>query len=678
MQELVDSLTEHKLTSTIQISDLQSQLTRLQNEIKISKDKISGMSEILIENESLNRQIKRLTDENEDLITDMSKMEEKLDTVNKMSLQHQQDLLLLEKSSKQIEYVEKIKNLEEVIQRLNLDVEKQQNDLLNKSVMIDENNLEIKSLKIILDDKCIEIKTILENRTSEDEIKSELNKTIEENNKNKLLIEKYETKLKLYKGKIIEINNKFKQLKIMRTVLLDTVKDYSSTIPKWQAEISKLSTNVFKKLVHYESENKRLEKVVTKLEIDLELKTEQLNQFRNGDSNKNSDNDNVEVLAALNQKINELNSELDIFREISVKYEQSLNNESIKDKLEQLTKNVHHLESVIKDTEIFKNNKNIEILNLNKELETSNAEMQKLINDHKNFSDLTKNQIQILSQEKEKIKEDLIKSEKYKATADRYKRENGDLLSEMKEVNQVLKERGEAISKQHSKITELQAILADNERTINGLKEQSQKHDEILEEIKTISEKTVKQLNDELNMLKNTSFDTQSEILSTSTISRADESFRLKEIEDSFEEKYNKLRILAVKLKKKVTEQNSVIAKLETERNHDSNNKVQVKSLQNLQNENDKLLDEIELMKSQQKNVDKLKFDLEEEKSKLMKNTDIVGNADADKTIKELKLEKEAFNVIRKELETEVDKLKSKCFFFKLLFKISFGSLTVF
>lgn len=627
MQELVDSLTENKLTSTIQISDLQSQLTRLQNEIKISKDKISSFSETLIENESLNRQIKRLTDENEDLISDMSKMEEKLDIVNKMSLQHQQDLLLLEKSDKQSEYLEKIKNLEDAIYK-----ETNSNELLQYKKIVDEKNHEIKSLQIILDEKSNEIRSLLENRISEEEIKT-LN---EENNKNKLLIEKYETKLKLYKGKIIEINNKFKQLKIMRTVLLDTVKDYSSTIPKWQLEISNLSTKVFKKLVHFESENKRLELVVTKLEIDLELKTEQLNQLRN-EEDSNSD------VLALNQKINEMNSELDILREISIKYEESLNNESTKDKLEQLTKNVHQLEVEIQETEIFKNNKNKEISELIKNLETSNTEIKK-----------SKTQIETLSQEKDKIKEDLIKSEKYKATADRYKRENGDLLSEMKEVNQVLKERGEAISKQHSKITELQSTINDNEKIIIGLKDEIKKHDEILEEIKIISEKTVKQLNDELNMLKNTSFDAQSEVLSTSTISRADESFRLKEIEDSFEEKYNKLRTLAVKLKKKVTEQNLVIAKLETERNHESNNKVQVKSLQNLQNENDKLLDELELLKSQQKKLD---------------SEDSVdgGNPEVDKAIKELKLEKEAFNVIRKELETDIEKLKSK-FFFKIKF----------
>lgn len=643
MQELVDSLTEHKLSSTIQISDLQSQLTHLQNEIKISKDKISSFSEILIENESLNRQIKRLTDENEDLITDMSKMEEKLDTVNKMSLQHQQDLLLLEKSDKQSEYIEMIKNLEDQLFKKS---ETSSNEVLQYIKIVDEKNHEINSL--------------LENRSYEEEIKTELNKMNEENIQNKLLIEKYETKLKLYKGKIIEINNKFKQLKIMRTVLLDTVKDYSSTIPKWQLEISNLSTKVFKKLVHFESESKRLEMVVTKLEIDLELKTEQLNHFRSEDLSKNPESNEV---TALNQKINEMNSEMDILREISIKYEKSLNIESTRDKLEQLTKNVHDLEAIIEETEIFKNNKNTEILNLNKNLEASNTEIKKLINDHKIFSDSTKTQIENLSQEKDKIKEDLIKSEKYKATADRYKRENGDLLSEMKEVNQVLKERGEAISKQHSKITELQITINDNEKIIVAFKNQIKTHDELLEEIKTISEKTIKQLNDELSMLKNTSFDTQSEILSTSTISRADESFRLKEIEDSFEEKYNKLRTLAVKLKKKVTEQNSVIAKLEAERNHDSNNKVQVKSLQNLQNENDKLLDELELFKSQQKNFDKLKLDFEEEKNKLTKCADGVGNVEIDKTIKELKLEKEAFNVIRKELETEVEKLKSKFFF---------------
>ena len=78
--------------------------------------------------------------------------------------------------------------------------------------------------------------------------------------------------------------------------------------------------------------------------------------------------------------------------------------------------------------------------------------------------------------------------------------------------------------------------------------------------LQTLNEKDqkIESLEQELNR-----FEMQSEIASTSTVSRAEEIHRMKDVEDSLEERYNKLKTLAVKMKRKIAEQNATIAEKE-------------------------------------------------------------------------------------------------------------------
>lgn len=176
--------------------------------------------------------------------------------------------------------------------------------------------------------------------------------------------------------------------------------------------------------------------------------------------------------------------------------------------------------------------------------------------------------------------------------------------------------------------------------------------------------------------------------MSVSTISRAEEINRMRDIEESFEEKYNKLRVLAVKLKKKVTEQSSIIQTLES-RNNDNTNEgvqitsklgameVQVKNLQLLQSENDRLLDELETVRSDRKKdqheSDKVRAELDKISNELadVRRNDVHTNdakkENSNKAIKEylkqiqgLKDENAENLVIKKSLENELIKLKGK------------------
>ncbi|XP_026726174.1 GRIP and coiled-coil domain-containing protein 2-like isoform X1 [Trichoplusia ni] len=181
-----------------------------------------------------------------------------------------------------------------------------------------------------------------------------------------------------------------------------------------------------------------------------------------------------------------------------------------------------------------------------------------------------------------------------------YKSENTELLNEMKEINQVLKERGEAISKLQKAVSEMEKLVETYEKdrdSVNEEKIQLLKKIETLEsEIKDAEQKTnenkeaANYVNQEIeNALKNLSLkdgiisslkeeverlkqqqiasaDLPNEDMSTSTISKAEEHSRMKDLDETFEEKYTKLRIFALKLKKKLNETTSQLQQAEKDK----------------------------------------------------------------------------------------------------------------
>ncbi|KXJ76211.1 hypothetical protein RP20_CCG010132 [Aedes albopictus] len=254
------------------------------------------------------------------------------------------------------------------------------------------------------------------------------------------------------------------------------------------------------------------------------------------------------------------------------------------------------------------------------------------------------------------------------------KLENSDLLSELKEINEILKERGGVISLQLSKISELESQKTTLQQKLTELSSPD------VNELKQRSQDLERQLADKETELialreRDRSFDAQSDVMSTSTISRAEESARMRDVDDSFEEKYNKLRSLAVKLKKKVAEQTLQLQKFEKERETLTTGK----NLQSLQAEYDRLLDQMEAERqgTQQREAElkDLKEQLEKQQQEIetlnQVRTELDSSSRKDKssletTIREyreqlqnLKREKEAFNLAKKEIDLENQKLKA-------------------
>lgn len=145
----------------------------------------------------------------------------------------------------------------------------------------------------------------------------------------------------------------------------------------------------------------------------------------------------------------------------------------------------------------------------------------------------------------------------------------------------------------------------------------------------------------------------------------------MRDIEDSFEEKYNKLRGLALKLKKKVTEQNAVIAKWEAESTKTSEPRnLKIQNLKALQVENDRLMDQIDKMKAEISSLTKSENLLKEQLEKSAGEINVLKAScdDAkslDRTVQDtlkqnqtLTKESEKIQSMKKKLEEEIKKLK--------------------
>ncbi|XP_069938948.1 GRIP and coiled-coil domain-containing protein 2-like isoform X2 [Cherax quadricarinatus] len=277
---------------------------------------------------------------------------------------------------------------------------------------------------------------------------------------------------------------------------------------------------------------------------------------------------------------------------------------------------------------------------LQTKIQTLQTKIEQLIEDANKFQSnmkVAKDEIQALKHEKEHIEKELKDADNQKlqlrSSIEASTGRCEDLLTELNGMNKILRERGERISRLEDSNKEKSEEL---EKTTIQLKELKVKYEAELaskqEQLQTITERLhsfnsdstvtspaqndhhnsdseVKTLEQEKTNLKKTALpldsdpgsvhDCQSEVMSTSTISRAEDTQRMKELEDTFEERYMKLKSVAIKLKKRVAEltaqlnsSEEMCSKLATERD-DNKNKAS-KNVQALQGEIDRLQDEVD------------------------------------------------------------------------------------
>ncbi|XP_071440553.1 GRIP and coiled-coil domain-containing protein 2-like isoform X2 [Hetaerina americana] len=213
------------------------------------------------------------------------------------------------------------------------------------------------------------------------------------------------------------------------------------------------------------------------------------------------------------------------------------------------------------------------------------------------------------------------------------------LISEMKGVNTVLKKRGEAIKALEAEVARLSSQLLEeqqakkqvavavnqsltskeghlNQCDASHLAEVNERKDEALEEECKSLRLQVSELEKQISSLSmkgsNACDNVGSEVLSTSTISKTEEASRLRDVEESFEDRYTKLRMVAVKLKKRCTElegdrkrADELQGRVNNMSKEINNLSTQAKNAKSLQLECDRLQDKVDELGKENSNLKK-------------------------------------------------------------------------
>lgn len=670
IDELIQGLTQQKLNLVSNIEDLKLQNEALStsfNQCKEDKKRTENeMKNLDNENIALKRQITRLTDDNEQLISHLESLEKQIQHMNNIGLEQQKQLLKLEEKNKLQNILndtrehEKIQELEKML-----------------SISLDE----IKKLK---------------NDTGK--VSQEDSELLDLNNK-------FKEKLKNYHSKIIKLAVLIKELKNDKTIILNQFKTYVDQVKDWKDKLNIASKNLLTLLNQLENENKYLKQNYSQLKLSNDQIIEQQNNetrinqleiekedlFKNFIKERELSKQNM---LKSNEKINELNKEISNYQEISEKH----NSEKL-NMVEEITKLKFFLSQQKLNIEELEQ-KNISLVSelqnsvaTEKQLaEKSSEEMLKLV---KEIEGLTQNvcdlneKLEEYKQKEEKmnyrelVNADIQTENEFMARPELeeqialLKSENSQLLAEMNEMNQELKERGENLSKLEAHCKEIQKKIKIYESQANtNVNDISEKGEKIKQLSSDISEKeeTIANLKNELDILRervNSNCDnynsSEIDIMSTSTISRTEEIERLKDLEGSWEEKYGKLKNLAIKLKAKLRQQ---IIEVNTEKAE----KVELQqklnnafdNLKILQSQYDKINDEMDETKRNyleySKKVTSNEEIIKRKDEKLSEMQSEIMNLKEEKTVtekwkKQISLKVQA---LRKELEVK-EKSKQEC-----------------
>ncbi|KAH8243397.1 hypothetical protein KR032_007222, partial [Drosophila birchii] len=478
MQEMVQEFTEKNLILTEQVNTLKRK----------TKEDSDRLEQFEIENESLKRQLGRLSDENDDLLADVDRMEKAMEQVNALGNEQRKNLELLEVD------IAKIKEAEAENSRL-----REQLGTVNEE------------------------STVLQQKyQSMKELNSEQRK-----------------KFNSLKDRFIDVHRKLKNLKECKCVLLETQHEYAASVSKWQAEIIRASQLLCGKMSSLQAENEQLKQ-----------------DTERADNNRRNDEDTLDRKRLL-LRIKDLER---LSKTIKQSQEHQRSSLDVQHLLERLN-TIEKLAAVVKEQQIADKERLIVVTREQKKNENNSSnfnvgvfqaklsQMQGLVQ----VIERERNNQQIQLQDLEAICIELRQHNEDLLTRFHLKeQEHSELLAEMRELNEALKGRGDAISRlqeQHESEVKRQQEL---EAQLSGSQQATLDKLQIIE-----------QLQCRVDELEQANADAQSDVLSTSTISRAEELSRLREVDEGYEEKYNKLRALAAKLKKKLQEQTQQLKEMD-------------------------------------------------------------------------------------------------------------------
>lgn len=401
--------------------------------------------------------------------------------------------------------------------------------------------------------------------------------------------------IKRIRKRLLDVSRKLTKLKESKSILLETQNDYASSISKWQDEILKASKLLYKHIDKIEKDKKVLEKKLAESSRDWKCIKMYLPQMVALCDKA--------ILDAYKKKIEVLSKT----KNMNVLEFNELGSESEKESIlkDQLQKGGKYKETV-KDKLSGSNYFQEKLDELKNNISQLISEKKSLISEHISVIDnfkanekLMQDKIKLLEHKLHSLHdikvnfESSLKDEQNSLKTPKTKSSEKELLHEMRELNEVLKLRGDLISRQQETIQKLEKKI------------------EIIEK-KELLEIGVKSI-----------------VVSTSSICRNEEISRLADVDGSLEERYSKLKIVTSKLKQKCQDQTDVLLKMEDDKTF--------KNIQALQRENDKLQDEIENLKKNEFIFENIDFQKEKESFVLIK--------------KQMEMEKEALKI---QLESKI------------------------
>ena len=616
------------------------------------------------------RQLDRISDENESLLKQMDTYASQLNVVTQEKCEKEKDIVnfkeQLHKSETQsrkameleanlICVKETEKSLQSKIKIVELALESEKENLA-------ESNLKISKLSTLLEntqDKLNEekikyrrLEEVLESTNKnkkEEELQLVIDNLTDDNSKlvaqAKHLEDKYFSQNKdLDNSKRQEENYKASQteLELKNSTLIEDLNELNEEIKKRgerldkMEQINKEKADEIKLLEIKNKDKDEAEKAVNELnnsKKELEAATEKLSAvLAEQTSLKKS---STEKIADLEKKVEDL-----LAGEVKKRAADSAKAEVIEKKYEETAKQLAELRI---EYENSINRGEAEQENLRKNTEVVKGcsvekleEKVRIIEELQHSSQLKESELETLRLDNSKVYSE-VKS--LQEQLSKTSREKMKLLQDMEEksseilsIRECIEERdittASKLSKSKEEKDSLEQILFEAKKRCKILEDEvetSKKHaldeNNVLKQDIHNLKKTIEELREENS--KNRSFntsnhdidDTRSEIMSTSTVSRVEEVNRMKDIEDSFEDRYNKLKLIAIKLKKKAADQDKIIKELQASKNGEEgtgNHKEKIltltKNFGSLQQQYDEAIDKLD---SSEAELKQLKKDLE-------------------------------------------------------------------
>lgn len=277
MHEMIESLTQKKLADATTIEELNKQISLKEKSLNEFQNKLTAFNEASIENEALKRQLLRLQDENDSLLSQLESME----------------------SSPTAQSAAASEELQKQVEKLN-------DELLTLAKQYEEKANETRSLKDLTENNSSKIKKLIqENSDLKSSLESQNDKT--PSDQVKIKYDKCIKKLKLYREKLIEISESFKLLKSDRQALISNSREYSNSVTQWQEEITRASLKMIESLRDSNKQLRSKDEEIEQLKNEVEsLKTSSVAVASSQASSQASSETLVKDLEAEIQKLKDV------------------------------------------------------------------------------------------------------------------------------------------------------------------------------------------------------------------------------------------------------------------------------------------------------------------------------------------------------------------------------------